>query len=228
MDKEKIVPFDVWRMVFGDAPPEYFIEIFFRGLALYLFMLFIMRLLGKRMAGELTVTEMVLIITLGASVTVAIQDPEGGVLLGFVVLTCALLFERVISVLTLKSKRFEELSQGRANVLVKDGVLQLKNMKDNKITQQQLFANLRGEKIYNLGKVERVYIEAAGEFSIYKIMKDAPPGLPVLPPDDKEVLTIKKKAEGLKACANCGFTVKNETKEMCDNCNSLSWTEAIS
>lgn len=62
MNKDKIKPFDLWRMIFGDAPPEYFIEVFFRGLALYLFMLFIMRWLGKRMAGELTVVEMVLIL----------------------------------------------------------------------------------------------------------------------------------------------------------------------
>src|SRR4051812_31139606 len=94
---EKITPFDIGRMLFGEAPPWFLIEVFLRGLLLYLYMLFIMRLLGKRMAGKLSVTEMVLMITLGGSVAVAMQVPEGGVLVGFVVLTCALLFERGLS-----------------------------------------------------------------------------------------------------------------------------------
>jgi uncharacterized membrane protein YcaP (DUF421 family) len=138
MKSDKITPFDLWRMIFGDAPPEYFIEVFFKGLSLYLFMLFIMRWLGKRMAGELTVTEMVLMDTLGASVAVAMQVPEGGVLLGFVVLTCALLFERGVSVLTQKNERFETVSQGCVDVLVKDGILQLDKMEETRITRQQM------------------------------------------------------------------------------------------
>jgi len=102
---EKVKAFDLDRMLFGEAPPEYLIEIFFRGLVLYLFILFIVRWLGKRMAGKLTITEMVLMVTLGGSIAVAMQAPDGGTLVGFVVLTCALLFERGLSRLILLSKK---------------------------------------------------------------------------------------------------------------------------
>lgn len=227
MNKEKIHPFDVWRMVFGDAPPEYYIEVFFKGLSLYLFMLFIMRWLGKRMAGELTITEMVLMITLGASVAVAMQVPEGGVLLGFVVLTCALLFERGVSVLTEKSESFERITQGYADLLVKDGVLQLDKIKENRITKQQLFAILRVEEIQQLGQVERLYIEAGGGFSVYKVLGNAPPGLPIFPPDDKEVVSIMKTTDDVKACTNCGLTIKQENQKQCKNCLSDDWTAAL-
>jgi uncharacterized membrane protein YcaP (DUF421 family) len=72
-------------MLFGDAPPGFLPEVFFRGPGLYLFMLLVVRRLGKRMAGKLM--EMVLMVTLGRSVAVVMQVPEGGVLMGFVVLT---------------------------------------------------------------------------------------------------------------------------------------------
>jgi uncharacterized membrane protein YcaP (DUF421 family) len=166
-------------------------------------------------------------VTLGASVAVAMQVPEGGVLLGFVVLTCALLFERSISMLTIKSEQFEKISQGCADMLVKDGVLLLDKLQDTRITRQQLFAALRNDEIYNLGKVERLYLEAGGGFSIYKAPGDCLPGLPVFPPDDKEVLSIQKKSEEMKACTNCGFTVKHDSEDTCNNCNSQQWTTAI-
>jgi uncharacterized membrane protein YcaP (DUF421 family) len=227
MNKEKIEPFDVWRMAFGDAPPEYYIEVLFRGLALYLFMLFIMRWLGKRMAGELTIVEMVLMVTLGASVAVAIQVPEGGVLLGFVVLSCAFLFERGISALTLKSRRFEEISQGKTDLLVKDGVLQLHVMKDTRITHEQLFASLRGEDVTHLGEVERVYLEPGGDFSVYKVTGDAPPGLPVYPIDDEEILSIREQSNELKACTNCGSTTAQNEDQPCRVCRATTWGSAV-
>jgi len=224
---EKIKPFDLQRMLFGDTPPWFLAEVFVRGLVLYLFMLFIMRLLGKRMAGELTITEMVLMVTLGSSVAVAIQVPEGGVLLGFVVLSCAFLFERGFSLLTIKSKKLEELSQGKAAMLIKDGVLQLEKMKDNRITPQQIFAMLRAKNIYNLGKVERLYLEAGGGFSIYKVAGDAPAGLPIYPPNDTDSADMQKNAGGVQACAVCGYTITHETKPVCPACEHADWIPAV-
>lgn len=227
MNTEKVTPFDIERMLFGDAPPGFLIEVFFRGLALYLFMLLIVRFLGKRMAGELTVTEMVLMVTLGGSVAVAIQVPEGGVLIGFVVLTCAFLFERVFSWLTLQSPRFETISQGCATLLIKDGVLQIANMEDARITKQQIFAALRVEQIHQLGKVERLYLEAGGTFSIYKTSGNSTPGLTVFPEDDADAVKAQVKAEGMKTCSNCGFTAKQEGEGCCSECSETTWADAV-
>ena len=226
MNKD-IKPFDIHRMLFGDAPPWFLFEVFLRGLVLYLFMLFIMRLLGKRMAGELTITEMVLMVTLGSSVAVAIQVPEGGVLLGFVVLSCAFLFERGFSLLTIKSKKIEVLSQGEATMLIKDGVLQLDKMKDTRVTPQQIFATLRGKDIYHLGKVERLYLEAGGSFSIYKVAQNPPPGLPIYPPDDQDISGIQKKAAGVQACLACGCINTDKNIVTCHQCGEDDWVDAV-
>lgn len=215
------------RMLFGDTPPWFLIEVLLRGVTLYLFMLFIMRLLGKRMAGELTITEIVLMVTLGSSVAVAIQVPEGGVLLGFVVLSCAFLFERGFSLLTIKSKKMEELSQGKAAMLIKDGVLQLDKMRDNRITPQQIFGTLRSKDVYHLGKVERLYLEAGGGFSIYKVAGTAPPGLPIYPPDDKDISDLQKTAGRIRACAACGYITENEHETVCPACGQTEWIQAI-
>jgi uncharacterized membrane protein YcaP (DUF421 family) len=224
---KKIEAFEWQRILFGEAPPIFLIEVFLRGLLLYLFMIFIMRMLGKRMAGKLTVAELVLTITLGGSVAVAIQVPEGGVLIGFVVLTCALLFERLLSYLTTRSERFEKLAQGTTSTIIKDGVLQLNLMQDLRLTRQQIFAKLRAKKIRHLGEVERLYLEPGGTFSIYKIAGTSPPGITVLPHDDKNMINLQKKSKELKACANCGNTDPALREGSCSVCNSNDWTDAM-
>jgi uncharacterized membrane protein YcaP (DUF421 family) len=184
-----------------------------------------MRWLGKRMAGELTITERVLVVTLGASVAVAIQVPEGGVLLGFVVLTCALFFEYGISLLTVKSRRFEKISQGHSDMLVKDGVLLLEKMKDTRITKQQIFATLRVKEISQLGEVERLYLEAGTGFSIYKVAGEPPPGLSVFPADDQEV--AGDQCAHIFACTNCGNTYRAPPEGACDKCHLKEFTNAV-
>lgn len=223
----KIEPFDLERMLFGDAPPEFLIEVFFRGLALYVFMLVIVRLLGKRMAGELTITEMVLMITLGGSVAVAMQVPEGGALIGFVVLTCALIFEKAISKFTMINQKFEALTQGKVTILIKDGVLQIKEMRDTRITREQVFAALRNEKIHQLGEVQRLYLEAGGGFSIYKNAKDIPAGLAIFPEEDS-IVWEQERDIALKTCYECGYTVDSlKAQAHCSSCEGSKWTEAI-
>jgi uncharacterized membrane protein YcaP (DUF421 family) len=222
----KVTPFDLQRMLFGDAPPGFLLEVFFRGLGLYLFMLLVVRLLGKRMAGKLTVMEMVLMITLGGSIAVAMQVPEGGVLMGFVVLTCAFSFERGIAWLTVRSKRFETISQGRGIILVKDGVLQIRCLEENNITRQQIFSALRAKEISQLGKIERLYLEASGHFSVYKASEENP-GLSISPPDDQMMTDRQKKAAGLVCCCHCGLTVEKTGIQVCTACKHNEWVEAV-
>jgi uncharacterized membrane protein YcaP (DUF421 family) len=227
MDMDKVEPFEIQRMLFGDAPPAFLVEVFIRGLLLYLYMIFIMRFLGKRMAGKLTVAEMVLTITLGGSVAVAIQVPEGGVLIGFVVLTCALLFERGLSYLAIKSKGFEKVANGGSAILISDGVLQIQQMTELTLTQQQIFAKLRTKHIHQLGEVERMYLEAGGTFSVYKKTGTPPPGLPVIPSDDETLLSRQQKSDELKACTSCGNLAPKEYSDRCPVCHQETWIDAI-
>ncbi|HEX9980965.1 MAG TPA: YetF domain-containing protein [Flavobacterium sp.] len=222
---KKIEAFELDRMLFGEAPPEFMIEVFFRGLALYLFMLFIVRFLGKRMAGEVTIAQMVLMIMLGGTLTIAMQVPEGGTLVGFVALGMAFVLERGFSYLNMVYPTVEKMSQGMEQVLIKDGILQISNMKSLRLTHRQLYGALRNRQIKQLGEVERMYLEPNGTFSIYRFEKDIPPGLPVFPPQDRKILEEQEKPAGIKACKNCGHTAKEE--QYCSICNENEWTNAI-
>jgi uncharacterized membrane protein YcaP (DUF421 family) len=222
MKKEEIHLDDIQRILFGQAPPVFLLEVLIRTLLIFVFLLFVVRWLGKRMSGQLTIMEMAVMLTLGAIVSVAMQIPDRGILLSMLVLLVTLVFHRGLGKLGFKNARVENLMQGKMSLLVKDGILQLEEMAICRISRQQLFAQLRGSKVYNLGKVKRVYLEACGVFSIFET-EEAKPGLPVLPPDDQCMFDVQSPVD-LIACIHCGV-VKNKQHEGSSNCDSCGWDE---
>jgi len=224
--KEYEIHLSDWqRIMFGQAPPIFLLEVLIRTFFIYIFLLFVLRWLGKRMSGQLTILEMAVMLTLGAIVSVAMQIPDRGITLSMVVLFCTLAFQRGISWLGIKSARVEEITQGKISTLVKDGVLELDEMRRCRISRQQLFAQLRSNGIYSLGQVRRVYLEACGIFCTIK-MKNVTPGLPILPPGDSRILNLLQRADDM-ACRDCGNVSAHQSQlKACKRCGAMNWTQA--
>jgi uncharacterized membrane protein YcaP (DUF421 family) len=227
MKKEEIHLWDIKRILLGQTPPEFLLEVFIRALIIYILTIIVMRWLGKRMNGQLTIVELAVMIVMGATISVPMQIPDRGLLQGFVVLLCILVFLRGVNWIAFHSPKFEKLLQGEASILVKDGVLDLKELSRTKITQQQVFEILRSKKIFQLGKVKRMYLEACGIFSVYQEEEDKP-GLPLFPPDDQSILEQKSSKNTPVVCINCGTVkAKGEEENYCRNCGNNEWTKAI-
>jgi uncharacterized membrane protein YcaP (DUF421 family) len=230
MNRYEIHLKDVARILFGQAPPTFLLEVFIRALITYTLLLLIVRWLGKRMTGELTLMEMAVMVTLGAIVSTPMQAPDRGILQGLILLLCAVGFQRGISYLGYRSHKFENLTQGEPSLMVKDGMFQLNEMQDDRISRDQLIAALRQQKILNLGSVERIYLEPSGTFTIYQF-NDKQPGLPLLPKGDdiidEEGQGIIKPAADFKACENCGTTKPDEDAGQCKNCGQNKFTTAV-
>jgi len=230
MKKDEIHLDDIGRILFGSAPPMFLVEVFLRALITYVFLLLIVKWLGKRMSGQLTIMEMAVMLTLGAIVSVPMQTPDRGILQGLILLLCAVGFQRGISYLGYRSHRIENITQGKPTLIVKNGTLQFENMRNDRISRQQLFSELRREGIFNLGMVDRVYLEACGLMSIYK-QAHFGPGLPLYPPDDLPDETGEQlsanKADGWQACTNCGNIKLATDLNRCSNCKQNSFTHAI-
>lgn len=226
MEKDKIIFTDWHRWLFGPTPAVFMLEVLLRTVIVYLVLLVILRLMGKRMGGQLTISELAVMLSLGAIISLPMQAQEKGVLQGVLVLLCALTFQRGINLLGFKSRQAETLLQGRESLLVKDGVINYTKMQDTKISNQQLFATLRSRNIYNLGEVERVYLEASGLFSIYKF-KQPVPGLSLLPAADEGAPEIQHIYQR-PVCEHCG-QMENEKADplTCSNCNGDQFTNAV-
>src|ERR1700712_3706164 len=103
MKKQEIHLDDIHRILFGEAPSIFLLEVFVRTILIYLFLLFVVRWLGKRMSGQLTIMEMAVMLTLGAIVSVGMQVPDRGILLSVLVLLVTLAFHRGLGELGFKN-----------------------------------------------------------------------------------------------------------------------------
>ena len=129
---------DWQRILFGDTPGIFSWEVVVRTVVIYLLFLVVMRLLGKRMSAQLTITELAVMIMLGGIVSVPMQIPNRGLLPAIVVLLCVLFYQRALSWLSLKKRKVELVVQGDVTILVKDGVLQINNMRNDSISTRYL------------------------------------------------------------------------------------------
>jgi len=228
MKKEEIHLSDIHRILLGNAPLEFLLEVFLRTIFIYVALIIIMRLLGKRMNAQLTISELAVMITLGGIVSVPMQIPERGLLIGVVILVCALIFQRGLNWLAFKYKKVEILTQGDIMLMVKDGCLDIDEMTKAKVSKEQLFANLRSQNVQHLGQVKRTYLEADGLFSVFR-QQEPKSGLSILPETDAELHKAEPQDEAHGVCFQCGnLELKDHAQDKaCQCCGCNEWTYAV-
>lgn len=227
MKKEEISIGDWQRWLFGTAPPAFTIEVVLRAVLIFICMLLVMRLLGRRMKGQLSIGELAVVLTLGGIIGGAFQNPEMGLLPSLVVLTTILSMHRLVNWLAFKYRPVELLEQGDLSLLVRDGRLELATMHQHALSQEQLFGLLRNKNIAHLGELRRVYLEANGRLSFYKLPEPRP-GLSVLPRADVPAPAITGPAHGRRVCATCGHlaTPTDHAGTRCPRCEADNWLPA--
>lgn len=227
MKKEEIQLWDWGRIMIGNAPLEFMVEVFLRTLIIYLCLLVAMRLLGKRLSTHVSILDMAITVVLGAIISPGMQLPDRGVVPTIVVLVCVIAFQWAISLLSFKWRKVEVLTQGDVVLLVKSGVIDVEKLKNTAISHEQLFEQLRGSKVRQLGQVKRVYLEGTGQFSIFRNAKDKP-GLCILPSEDEKVYRSEPRTDRFLACKNCGNVVETRPSPTpCPFCRADDWDKAV-
>lgn len=228
MKKEDIYLYDWLRILVGEVPGTFYIEILIRAAAVYLILIVSMRLMGRRMASRLSRNEMAAMVSLAAAVGIPILDAQRGLLPVVVIALVVVFTQRLISSLAAKNEKFEGLSQGISTTLVENSVIQLSGLTESRVTRELLFAQLRSGSIIHLGQVKRLYMEANGAFTLIKDPKPGP-GLSIIPEWDTEFVDQQKKAGDQCVCYVCGNLQPKPTKsgDSCANCGHSEWVHAL-
>jgi len=224
MKKEDIHLFDWNRIIFGEVPAGFFIEVIIRTAIIYLVLMVAMRMMGKRMASQLGRNEMIAMTSLAAAIGVPIQSPDRGILAAVVIATIVVFIHQLIAKKATQSERFEELTQDNIGVLIENGNLNLKIMEETRLTKERIFGQLRNKGICQLGEVKRLYLEANGTFTLIEA-KEPVAGLCVIPDWDQEFIEASCKKTEDFVCNHCG-KLRTEFTERCSNCNHNNWVNA--
>lgn len=220
---------DIHRILFGDVPYHFFIEVIIRVTVIYILLMLSMRMMGKRMSSQLSRNEMAAVASLAAAIGVPLMSPDRGLLPAVVIAIIIVSYQMFIAWKAAVNRKFESVTQDKFDTLVKDGVLELDTMLATRVSTERIFAQLRSEGISHLGMVGRLYFEAGGFFSLVE-NPDPSPGLSVIPVwDEAFSIQIHQKTD-LMVCDKCGAFKTDENLNRnggCKHCKNKTWVQAV-
>ena len=139
---------------------------FFRAIILYLIVLIVMRLMGKREIGQLQPFELAISIMIADLASIPMTEIGIPIFNGIIPILGLLVMHLIISVINLKSLRAREIICGKPNILIYRGKINEKALKKERFTNNELEERLRGNNVVNLGDVEYAILETSGEVTV--------------------------------------------------------------
>lgn len=141
-----------------------------RTVVIYLAALFIVRLMGKRALGTLSLFDFVIMVGIGDIIVMVGVEGSVSLVSGISVLTVLGVLELLFSLLTFKSKAAARILEGMPTVLVQNGKLMPENLAREHVSLADLKQELRKEGVSQISSVKEALLEACGKFSV--ILKD--------------------------------------------------------
>ncbi len=139
---------------------------FFRSILIYIFVLIVMRLMGKREIGQLQPFELAIAIMIADLASIPMTDSGIPITNGIISILGLLLMHLVISFLNVKSIKAREIICGKPTILIYRGKIDEKALKKERFTINELEERLRGNNVYNLGDVEYAILETSGQVTV--------------------------------------------------------------
>jgi len=226
MDKYSIHLYDIRRILQGEVPLEFYIELLIRAVVVYLIIIGSFRLMGKRMSSRMTRNELAAVATLAAAIGIPLQTPDRGLLPGLLIAGIVVLVQRLVAARAARHERFERMTQGKISTLVQNACLQIDDMKECHMSRERIFSQLRSNNIRHLGEVQRLYLEANGSFTLIHHPQPVS-GLCVLPEPDKDFIAEQPPDAGRQVCSYCGYGQRPAAAQACPNCHHEEWVNAV-
>ena len=141
-------------------------ELIARSLIVYLFLLTLIRLTGKRQVGQLAPFDLILLLVLSNAVQNAMNGGDNSVQAGIISALTLVMLNYGIGYATFRSKRFEALIEGRPQLLIHNGKLYRDVMEKQRLTQHELDAALRRQGVSDIAHVHVALIENNGDITV--------------------------------------------------------------
>jgi uncharacterized membrane protein YcaP (DUF421 family) len=140
-------------------------DIALRGIVLYAFIVFILRVIGRRELSSLSAIDLVLLIVLGDAVQQGLTQDDYSVTGALIAVSTIALMQLASSYLSFRSPRARTVLEGDPIVIVQDGKPVPKNMRRLRMTTEELAEEARGQGIASLEEVHWAIAEASGTVS---------------------------------------------------------------
>ena len=134
-------------------------SIVIRSAIIYFMLMIFLRIMGKRQIGELDITELVCTLLISEIAAIPIDDPDIPLLNAIIPAMLILSAEIIISTIKNKSERLKRAFEGVASYIIYKGRLFQGELSENRISINEVMAEMRGQGIGDIGEVEYAIIE---------------------------------------------------------------------
>lgn len=202
-------------------------ELLIRCFLMYIMIIVVLRLTGKRGVRQLSIFEVAIILCLGSIAGDPMFTDDLPLIQALVVMSTIVILYRVTTWLMMKYQPFEDLLEGKSAYIVENGQLVIEEIQKGKMSHDEFFAEMRQQSVEHLGQVRVGLLESDGKFSILYYADDQVKyGLPLFP----KACELAKQVDNHKyyACVYCGYVTQLDSiKTECERCQCTEWTEAI-
>src|SRR5215207_5412493 len=153
-----------WKSLFLlDVP---LLEIILRGSVIYISLFVLLRVVLKRQAGSLGMTDLLLITLIADASQNAMAGEYRSIPAGILLVSTIIFWSYAFDWLSYKIPWFGRLIEPSPLPLIKDGKLLRRNMRHELITEEELMSQLREQGLDDVKKVKEAYMESDGHISV--------------------------------------------------------------
>ena len=147
---------------------------YIRTIVLYLVLIAVIRMMGKRQIGEMEPSEFVVTMLVANLASIPMQD--GGIPLysGLVPILTVLGVELILTALSMRSVKLRQLLCGKPVILIENGRILQKNLRSTRITLDELTELLRGKDVLTPETVQYAILETNGNLSVFPFPVEKP------------------------------------------------------
>ena len=143
-------------------------EFIVRGFIVYVFLLVLLRVTGKRQVGQLAPFDLVLLLVLSNAVQNSMNGGDNSLVGGLISATTLVGVNYIVGVATFRSKKLEAIIEGRPQLLIHDGKLFTDVMRSAHLTQHELHSALRQAGCATVEDVRSAILENGGSISVVR------------------------------------------------------------
>lgn len=159
---KKWIP-DEWSAMFAVDTP--LIELALRGTVLYFAILVLMRLMPRRMGGELATMDLILLLLIAAAASNAFGNYQS-VTDGLLLVAVLMGWNYVVNAASYRFRCIERLVSSPPIQIIRDGKLLKRNMRREFLTEEELMSTLRELDIADLDEVKSAWVEGEGAITV--------------------------------------------------------------
>ena len=147
---------------------------FVRTVILYLVLIAVIRLMGKRQIGQMAPSEFVVTMLVANLAAIPLEEVDIPLHSGLVPILTVLGLEMILALLSLRSLLVRKLLCGKPVILIDNGRILQENLRRTRVTLDELTGHLREKDVLDIGTVQFAILETNGDLSVFPFPKERP------------------------------------------------------